>query len=890
MKTLTISISIIVMFMVLQASAWELPARILDSRPSGAPALSIPAFAKINAALQKKGTARVIVRLAAPPSMASGFEIEGALKSAESVTNQRAGIAQIQSKVASKLSKAHGGAAKRFEFIPFMAMEVDPAEFNALAASSDIVLIEEDIPVPPTLIQSVPMIGGINGTFNGYTGNGQTVAILDTGVDKTHPFLSGKVVSEACYSTTDATDGAVAACTSGSTQSGQGINCSSDVPGCEHGTHIAGIVAGKNDTFSGVARDATLISIQIFSQFSATSKYCAGTSCVLSYASDQILGLERVYSLRNTYNIASVNMSLGGDKYTTNCDADVGYTAEKAAIDTLRSVGIATVIASGNGINNIGYTDGITAPACISTAISVGATEKSDVVASYSNSASMLNLLAPGSSIYSSILPKSIGIYDYKSGTSMAAPHVAGAWAVLKAVNPTATVAEVLNALTSTGKSILDTRNAIIKPRIQLAAAVNAISTGPINGVCGSSNNEVFSVPPISEFCLAGTASNLSGSGPWAWTCRGLNGGTTSNCLAYTTSQQVALVTQNFDSVIPSVFPSASVFPAGWSSNGIEAGEWRTNFKTHYPPNYLAHSAGNLVYFNSYSAPVGHKAYLASPAFSLDGKVGGKVSFWMYHDSVFTNADLIEIYVDTDINLTGATLLGTVYRYNGSDGWSQYTFDIPDTFAGTMNYLLINGVSAYGNDIHLDDISVYAFTPAYLLTFSFAGTGYGSVNSSLPGINCYGTTGWSCAPNYFVGGKTFTLSAVPDSSSSRNSTFTGWATPCSGTGTCNITMSGLANVTGSFTRDMLVNIYPQTSGTYGSIQEAFAAAASGQTIQVRDNSGLTPFPDALTINKSITVKGGYASGFTTNAGYTTTNGKLTVASGGVLKVQRIKIR
>ena len=886
MKTLTISIILMVIFTVLQASAGDLPASILDSRPGGAPSLSIPSYAKINAALQRKGTARIIVRLAAPPNMPSGFALEGTMKSAESVANQRAGIAQIQGRVASKLSKSHGGAAKRFEFIPFMAMEVDPAEFNALAASGDIDLIEEDIPVPPTLIQSVPLIGGIGGAFNGYSGNGQTVAILDTGVDKTHPFLVDKVVSEACYSTTDESDESIAVCAPGSTLPGQGVNCSSAITDCDHGTHIAGIVAGNGGTFngtafSGVARDAKLISVQVFSQFPATSSYCNGTPCVLSYTSDQILGLERVYNLRNTYNIASVNMSLGTGSYTENCDA--GYTAEKAAIDNLRSVGIATVIASGND----GYTDAISAPACISTAISVGATDKSDVVASYSNNASMLSLLAPGILVYSST---PVGAYGYKSGTSMAAPHVSGAWAVLKSTSPTATVTEVLSSLASTGKNIVDVRNSIIKPRIQLAAAVIALSTGPINGVCGISNNRAFPVTPTSDYCLVGTASIVSGNGPWAWTCSGLNSGTTANCLAFSTSQQVTLVSQNFDGV------STPALPTGWTSNGETTGSWKTHvgtlFPFPYPPHVsAAHTLSNLVYFNSFDVVPSTAALLSSPAFSLAGKTGGKVSFWMYHDSQFGSADLIKVYINTASNLIGARLLDTVYRNNGSDGWYQYTFDIPDTFAGTQNYLLINGISDYGNNIHLDDISVYAFTPAYLLTFSFAGTGYGSVNSSLPGINCYGTTGSVCASSYFIGGKNFTLSAVPDSSSSHKSTFTGWTTACSGTGACNIIMNGPVNVTGTFNRDMLVKI--SASGvSYGTILEAYdSPTSSGQTIQVRDNSNLTPFSDILTINKRITLRGGFASGFgEPNTGYTTTNGKLTVASGGVLKVQRIKIR
>jgi subtilisin family serine protease len=211
--------------------------------------------------------------------------------------------------------------------------------------------------------------------------------------------------------------------------------------------------------------------MQIFSQFPATSEYCTGTPCVLSYTSDQILGLQRVYSLRNTYNIASVNMSLGGGSYTENCDADADYTAEKAAIDTLRSVGIATVIAAGND----GASDAISGPACISTAISVGATDKTDVVASYSNSASILSLLAPGVSIYSSTL---LGAYAYKSGTSMATPHVSGAWAVLKSTRPTATVSEILNVLTATGKGITDARNGIVKPNDFVVAGYQPIMPG----------------------------------------------------------------------------------------------------------------------------------------------------------------------------------------------------------------------------------------------------------------------------------------------------------------------------------------------------------------------------------------------------------------------------
>jgi subtilisin len=436
----------------------------------------VRAFDSLHEKALASGTVRVIVGLR------TDFEPEGALPTESAVFAQRRGISSAQDGVLARVRVASRGVVKRFETVPYIALEVDASGVEALRASPEVASVEEDVPVPATLAESVPLIGAPAAWAAGFSGSGQAVAILDTGVDKAHSFLSGKVVSEACYSTTSAANNSNSVCPGGvseSTASGSGVNCT--VHGCIHGTHVAGIAAGKGASFSGVARDANIIAVQVFSRFNSASDCGGNAPCVLSYGSDQMKGLERVYALRNSLNIASINMSLGSGQFASNCDGN----ALKPIIDNLRAAGIATVIASGNE----GYTSAISAPGCISSAVSVGSTgdgslgATTDVVSSFSNSASILSLLAPGSQINSSVPG---GSFDILQGTSMATPHVAGAWAVLKSKLPTATVPQVLNALKDTGRLVTDSRNGITKSRIKVDAAVSALGGGGGNGGCGS--------------------------------------------------------------------------------------------------------------------------------------------------------------------------------------------------------------------------------------------------------------------------------------------------------------------------------------------------------------------------------------------------------------------
>ncbi|MGQ0484891.1 MAG: S8 family peptidase [Hyphomicrobiales bacterium] len=418
-----------------------------------------------------QGQIRVIVGLRMKMRM------EHTLTSAQAAAQLR-DLQALQSGVAARVLGSAGAQSQdRFTFIPFMSIFVNEAQLRRLLADHAVASVQEDVPVPPQLNQSAPLINANDVWAKGFNGTGQVVAVLDTGVAKTHPMFAGKVVSEACYSTTDAPNNFLSVCPGGvaeSTAPGSGVNCSTVWKGCDHGTHVAGIAVGNSSVRDGIARDSRLIAMQVFSRLTTTNP-----DSVRSYTTDQIKALQRVHALRTIHKIAAVNMSLGGGQHAATCDAL--NPALTTAITNLRNVGIATIIASGND----GFTGFISSPACISTAVAVGNTTKADLVWRSSNHSPLVKLMAPGTNI-NSALPG--GTYGAKTGTSMAAPHVAGAFGVLRNVKTAATVDEILGALTCSGK-IVDRRFVTggdpveldpQKPRIDLLGAYNHLKK-PLN-------------------------------------------------------------------------------------------------------------------------------------------------------------------------------------------------------------------------------------------------------------------------------------------------------------------------------------------------------------------------------------------------------------------------
>lgn len=373
---------------------------------------------------------------------------------------------------------------KRFsDVLPLILIEADETVISELCQNPLVQSIDEDVPEPPSLVDSIPLINADGASDAGYTGAGWTVAILDTGVDSSHKFLSGKVVSEACYST-DSPPDIETLCPNGNTSMvGPGAADPSKCVGisaCSHGTHVAGIAAGRDDTYGsngiyGVARDANIIAIQVFSKVNKASDCgSSGAPCLLSYKSDQISALQRVYDLRNTYNIAAVNMSLGGGKSGTYCDSD----SRKSVIDLLKAAGIAVVISAGNS----SYCDGIGYPACISSAIPVGSSTKTDGRSGFSNyDPDFANyIFAPGSSILSSVFGNN---YGYMSGTSMAAPHITGAFAVMREfVGSSPSVDDIISSLQTTGVplSFNTACGNFTEPRVDLLAALQDFNQPPV--------------------------------------------------------------------------------------------------------------------------------------------------------------------------------------------------------------------------------------------------------------------------------------------------------------------------------------------------------------------------------------------------------------------------
>ncbi|HVE98883.1 MAG TPA: S8 family peptidase [Mycobacteriales bacterium] len=233
------------------------------------------------------------------------------------------------------------------------------------------------------------------------TGAGVTAYVVDTGIRVTHREFAGRARNGI-----DTVDG---------------DRIAQDCQG--HGTHVAGSIGGRT---AGVAKTVTLVAVRVLD--------CEGSGLT----SDIVAGIDWVTGHHQPGRPAVANLSLGGG----------ASTALDAAVRRSVADGISYVVAAGNGDQLGRPQDACTvSPARVGEVLTVGASDRADRTASFSNYGGCVDLVAPGVDIVSAGHPRDTAVATM-SGTSMAAPHVAGVAALVLQRSPRATPAQVHAAVT----------------------------------------------------------------------------------------------------------------------------------------------------------------------------------------------------------------------------------------------------------------------------------------------------------------------------------------------------------------------------------------------------------------------------------------------------------
>lgn len=367
-----------------------------------------------------------------------------------------------EKRLAAEMPPSAFTASRYFESFPLLAGRASRDGAIALANRSDVAWVALDgtkqlLKTSPSLQAMQQLVRSLRANGLGFTGAGQSVAVLDTGVDYTVAELGGggfpnaKVVGGT--NTADRT---------------------SDPRDCEgHGTSVAAIIAGA----AGIAPDAKIVAVKVFSE------------CIpFANDSDIVAGIDFAISNRARFTIAAINLSLGS---TLSDGSDLGFCDAQepqfaTAFDAATAAGIVVVVASGNS----GTSNALSSPACVSSAVSVGAVYSGQIGSvdwglcvdreiqpdrptCFSNSSQNLSLLAPGA--FWNVVTVGGDVKSF-SGTSAAAPTVSGVVALLRQARPSLSASAIVGLLEATGQPVRTPATGLLTPRVDAYAAVQLAS------------------------------------------------------------------------------------------------------------------------------------------------------------------------------------------------------------------------------------------------------------------------------------------------------------------------------------------------------------------------------------------------------------------------------
>jgi subtilisin family serine protease len=422
-------------------------------------ALSLPGQARIG-----EGLRQALAR----PIPAEGLDITVVLRG-ENLPRarqaRRASVEKLQRQVLDSLPQQGFRVGRRYRSVAGFAGRADRRTIARLSRHPRVEGLYLDGTVRGTLAEGVPLVGAHLVQAEGFTGAGVHVAVLDTGLDTDHDDLLDALVAEECFCSR------LGGCCPNGNSSQSGPGSAEDDSG--HGTRVAGIIGSRGVVSSpGVAPDAGIVAVKVLG------------SDVLARFSDVTAGLDWVLTHGPDLAIRVVNLSIGNDAEHSDPGAFPCSGSNTAnAIRALQTAGVAVFVSAGNN----GYDGGISFPACVPEAISVGGvydaafgrlqwpgtctdtTTGPDVFVCQSNSGAMLDLLAPA---WKTNTPTLGGGTANFSGTSAAAAFGSGEATLLVQVDETLTPEEIRDLLTSNGPLVVNPDNGLSFTRSDVASAV----------------------------------------------------------------------------------------------------------------------------------------------------------------------------------------------------------------------------------------------------------------------------------------------------------------------------------------------------------------------------------------------------------------------------------